>query len=572
MKNRLLFVYILLLVAFVSYQAIAAGGSIVPFDDISSSSSSPGKEIPEEGGDVGFVGNAGTHQQQYATPEEFLVESLGAGMGDAITDIHDTGPLEAIDDQERLDTLVRSFKRLPPAEQQRLGVDLDQPLEPNSEEAKKLFEAWLIRQAELKEAINTMVKPAEFMAQLLANIRTPDGTVNVMVQGKPMDSSQFDSQASMTRVEALKELEAFVDDIDNARDFQVIGGWKVVSYLLSVNSDATSNERGLAAWVLGTVVKNSYDFQLWVLEDIYEGDGESCLNALVRLLVEGEGDAPKNALYAIASASRGNSDVQEALLALEGENMGGGTEGRQSVSVISEVLYSLTAMSDDDSDIDKDASIESNQGHFDWLWGKLGLRSSKKNKAVSSEHVASTVSGTSSKDIEIRRKVWAYMADMLEELHFIQDERSSLLAKKSTASHDGNLNHDNTTDIFTDDDVLAQLDALKPLGGIFCTSDWSKRATLALVTNINELIVIKDRAMGIKVSTPDPISVATRSSVYALLNVILTANQACSSSDVSYVVAANDAGLREPLVKLVSRPWVSDSGLMEVSEGVLTLL
>jgi hypothetical protein len=61
-------------------------------------------------------------------------------------------------------------------------------------------------------------------------------------------------------------LEGLLCDIDNARDFHTIGGWPALAACLS--SAYPVDTQALAAWAIGSAVKNSYDYQLWVIEPL----------------------------------------------------------------------------------------------------------------------------------------------------------------------------------------------------------------------------------------------------------------------------------------------------------------
>ena len=73
---------------------------------------------------------------------------------------------------------------------------------------------------------------------------------------------------------ALRELEGLLCDIDNARDFHTIGGWPVLASLLAPSEGRDSETQALAAWAIGSAVKNSYDYQLWSVEPLDFGNGK----------------------------------------------------------------------------------------------------------------------------------------------------------------------------------------------------------------------------------------------------------------------------------------------------------
>ena len=236
-----------------------------------------------------------------------LRQTAGQGGGGAITiipegqgqgaDVEDSKP--APGEQERIDTIVRTFNRLPAPELERLGVDItSEPIVQGSAKAEQLKRAWLERQKELKQAMESMTKPAEHMAELAKRIKE-------FIEGGSADGVE----------QTLDELESLLSDVDNARDFHTIGGWPVLTALLA--PEHSSHLRAKAALAVGTAVKNSYDYQLWVLE---RRNNASSLDLLLDMLepqyesAESNEETHRRALYALSSAARGNTDVQAALL------------------------------------------------------------------------------------------------------------------------------------------------------------------------------------------------------------------------------------------------------------------
>lgn len=210
--------------------------------------------------------------------------------------------------QEAIDTIIRTFQSLPPGERERLNVDLSTPMIAGTEASQMLVDAWTQRQAEIRQLFEKMVKPAEVMAQIsrdLLNSSLPEHFV----------------------VDRLVELESLLADIDNARDFHTIGGWPVlISYLSPQRSERL---RGLAALAVGTLVKNQYDYQLWVLDKQQISSSTirntvshlienfSCMDLLIEILksseIDDNSELLQRTLYAISSATRGNLEVQEYL-------------------------------------------------------------------------------------------------------------------------------------------------------------------------------------------------------------------------------------------------------------------
>jgi uncharacterized protein Yka (UPF0111/DUF47 family) len=338
-------------------------------------------------------------------------------------------------DQERIDTLVRAFKHLPLEEQAKIGVDLNEPVAAGSERASSLYEAWVQRQKLFREAMDSLMKPAEKMAEMVQILQNVNNTAD-------------DSYITTT----LTDLEVILGDIDNARDFHTIGGWPTLVGMLS--STRPTEHRSLAALAIGTAVKNSYDFQLWSLEKVFEegsvnpvdmtslfkdlsgpqvvrmslkellADKKSGVDLLTEILwseaaaflelsefqcnitIVGEDALLRRSLYAVSSAARGNPDVQQALL-----------EALQ----IADVPYNSS---------------------FLWSLEQLSnpcLRSS----------------------VEVARKVWAFVVDMLDEREYA---RVTLYGSPE----------------FTPQ-MREELLALPLLGDHFCTSNWAYAAHNAIV-------------------------------------------------------------------------------------------
>lgn len=226
-----------------------------------------------------------------------------------------------------------------------MEIDLDQPILENSKESEVLFLAWKQRQAELKEAMKTILQPAEHMGNLTKQLNGTESNL-LSIQDKEY---------------ILSELASLLDDVDNAKDFHTIGGWPtLVRHLAHTQAKSV---RSYAAWAIGNAVKNTYDYQLWVLERIsielnislldhtasssstdntmFQGENNntySCIELLIDMLdpmelpppqqqqQQGEQllqlsidssamyDMQKRALYAIASSIRGNLDVQNAVI------------------------------------------------------------------------------------------------------------------------------------------------------------------------------------------------------------------------------------------------------------------
>lgn len=282
-----------------------------------------------------------------------------------------------VTEQDRIDTIVRSFQQLPDEELALLGLDLsNKQYLAGTEEAQVLFTLWEERQKTLQEVMKTMMKPAEYMASLLQKLMfsqesliypqdaivtkvTPQAQAKAQAaaqehaQGDDADAQEVQKKLTEDeQVALLAELEDLLGDVDNARDFHIIGGWPIlVSFL---HPTQPMRIRSMASWCIGTMVKNSYESQLFLLEPValqwkvlstaasssssddqevnIQGVRTSALRLLLSILDhsivahETEGvsleaktsslviDLQKKVLYAFAAAVPGNLNIHEALL------------------------------------------------------------------------------------------------------------------------------------------------------------------------------------------------------------------------------------------------------------------
>jgi len=428
-------------------------------------------------------------------------------MGQGITSLEGE-ELRSVDEHERLDTLVSAFKKLPAPEIQRLGVELDDdaPIIPGSQRALDLMEAWKQRQKELKEAVENMIKPVEYMASLLRHIQI-DNSTSLPPTGEKL------SGMSWSRLEALEELEGVVDDIDNARDLHTIGGWRILASLLAADRQAgggvlTPAERAGVAYVMGTATKNSYDFQLWALEELMGADQDlstgqdkgTVLSGLVHLLTHGTDVERRRSLYAIASITRGNQEVQTALQ-LPPATGAGETTG--TYVDFNAILYGLAS------------------------------------DAVS---------------FDLNRKLWTFIADMVEEAAYIQASRAEMVAEAVQQGADV-------------DDVIAQLRALKPLGRTFCSAQWRQKLLSAVLKGIDRLTALRaSDEKGAEFSV-------IRATVDSELTAMAAVTDACGTGDNTPYFSDADKALVRTAVKGVEH-WTEDAfgDLREKAQAVLLVL
>lgn len=396
-----------------------------------------------------------------------LLSKSSATLESVMSDMNSESgePLKAVDDQQRVDTLLRALKRLPDSELEMYGIKADglpESIEPHSEQARRLFKAWQQRQMDLREAIKSMTKPAEIMGnhlKVLASI--------IPSKAESVDSVEVKATDSDVR-HALNELESLVDDVDNARDFHHLGGYRIVSDLLNPLTSISETYRDLAAQILGNAVKNSYDYQLWVLEE----DGQT-LKYLMDMLQTGGDKSKRKALYALATSTRGNSDVQEAIWRLEQTE----DDGQIEQNVMTRSLYSI---------------------------------------ATSQEAT-----------IDLHRKIFAFVSDMLEEYEFIQNQ----IRNPRDLELDGAI-EDEGAAASAGAELLRQLHGLKPLGKSFCTSSWLHLFLETLESNANALTTLTIDTDGL-----DGQQVKLRAVIENVLEVLLHSHTTCT--DWSTMVEEN---------------------------------
>ena len=120
--------------------------------------------------------------------------------------------------QSKIDAIIKAFRRLPNQELERLEIDLDQPILENTKESEVLLQAWKQRQLELKEAMKTILQPAEYMGNLTKQLNNTESDITLSTSDKEY---------------LLSELVSLLDDVDNARDFHTIGAWPTLVRHLS---------------------------------------------------------------------------------------------------------------------------------------------------------------------------------------------------------------------------------------------------------------------------------------------------------------------------------------------------
>lgn len=368
--------------------------------------------------------------------------------------------LEAsVGEQERIDAIVKAFQRLPEHELVRFGVDFDRTYVAGTPEAELLLEAWKLRQVELKDAMKNILQPAEHMANITRMLNgtapellsQPSAATIVLPDGDTAPSNTASESAAPVKqlsvedkVYLLGQLESLLDDVDNARDFHTVGAWPTLLSFLHPYQPVPL--RAAAAWAVGTAVKNTYDYQLWTLEkstgagpgvvagdegdEGNEGEDKSAVQLLVEML----------AVRPMTPATGGTNDDEKS-------NEGGVTAAAAVHDLHKRALYALSSAMRGNLDV-QDATLQVLPG------GML--------QSVYLNNMLSLAGRYGETPPELQRKVWASVADLIEERAFIrrelQTEAAALLsarnAKNSKGANDSgsSINNDSSED--TDSTIL----------------------------------------------------------------------------------------------------------------------
>lgn len=458
-----------------------------------------------------------------------------------------TPALPEVSGQEKIDTMVRALKHLPKEELMRLGVDLDIAILEDSPEAEKLQKAWLFRQAELKEAMKSLMDPPEHMSNLTAQlIDTSLGTDD--------------------KVQILTDLESLLEDIDNAKDFYTIGLWPSLASMLQPHHDIRI--RTQAAWAIGTAVKNSYDYQLWVLDTVsttlngiplkalglipelkhvpeatldplLAENGLTVNSTVLELLLNClSGDVPsssspssaeelehfnnlsKRALYALASALRGNIDVQNTLH-------------------LARPAHHVTS--------NEDGGIDGTSNTGVWLFDRLQYLAQQSPSDVFPDTV---------------RKVWSLSTDLLQERTFIRAELEQLVSS-------------GVMDVNSDDmaalreglflgDVLSQshswINTAVNVFSSYCNMLQEKIQASASFSDIIQSGGSSSSSIELKAITQDIINIrATISNVVGTLEEIVTA------------VSSNGSSVSSSTSNTMSNKLLSSEHVLKLSKGLSVL-
>ncbi|KAI9919384.1 hypothetical protein PsorP6_017369 [Peronosclerospora sorghi] len=186
------------------------------------------------------------------------------------------------------------------------GMDIHEAREKLSpaEFRKQIIALWKKRQAELKEAFESLQDDAKYMSEILEQLGTAER--NGDVEGQ---------------VSALKVLEWEVQDLDKTHVFNFIGGFSIIAeYLNSTNLPV----RSYAAWVVGSAAKNYEDGQEWAID---AGVVPKLFDSLTLKVSNVEESADEilevksKAIYALSSIVRSNARGQRLFLIHNGPEL-----------------------------------------------------------------------------------------------------------------------------------------------------------------------------------------------------------------------------------------------------------
>mmetsp|Transcript_17717 Transcript_17717/g.26020 ORF Transcript_17717/g.26020 Transcript_17717/m.26020 type:complete len:576 (+) Transcript_17717:123-1850(+) len=304
--------------------------------------------------------------------------------GDDEDDEDDSGKKDSYD----YAAMYRTLSNLPSDEKERMGGLPELPASYGTSSVKltkkekaafekKMKALWEARQEEIRkfqeEFVADMPKILRARIDVLKSyVRDPSTHLRKLDLNKddeyleedtPDEAEEEDEKYyTLDIIEALKDIEYHLSDIDMARDFYTLGGWP---YLLSLLSDSvhyravapvneTSSEfmeitaekinaiQMYAAWVVGTAVKNTEEFHGWATEKVIlvepgkENDGNedarseplSAISLLISSLKASSSavsggkkyfnmERQKN-LYALGGLLRGNRSAQRHFIELGG--------------------------------------------------------------------------------------------------------------------------------------------------------------------------------------------------------------------------------------------------------------
>ena len=231
--------------------------------------------------------------------------------------VQEDGSVKISDDDKKkeenkgydFDLMYRTLSKLPDDEKERIGglPELPQAKEGSvkltSKERKafeeRMLKIWKKRQEELAELQEMLMDFPEILRERIKSIdeylKNPQDHLN------DLDLDAEVPEGIVTHiVSILDDLEFQLSDVDMARDFHTMGGWPLLSLLISEDSHLPLNKtistlsketeakiraiQARAAWTAGTAVSNTEEFYPYAIEKVVVGDGK--ISTIVDLLID----------------------------------------------------------------------------------------------------------------------------------------------------------------------------------------------------------------------------------------------------------------------------------------------
>ncbi|ETL42760.1 hypothetical protein F441_06744 [Phytophthora nicotianae CJ01A1] len=222
---------------------------------------------------------------------EDTVKASGEDVASVVKEEDEAPPAEPNWNHEKIYDVLQALPEPPKVE----GMDIHEAHEKLSpaEFRRQIVTLWKKRQAELKEALESLQDDAKYLGKLLEQFKEAE--------------QKGDTEGQLS---VLEVLEWEVQDLDKTHVFNFIGGFGIVAeYLNSTNLPI----RASAAWVVGSAAKNYKDGQEWAID---AGVIPKLVDSL-RLELPSSEDAAKDvlevkkkAIYALSSLVRSNERGQ----------------------------------------------------------------------------------------------------------------------------------------------------------------------------------------------------------------------------------------------------------------------
>ncbi|GMF09285.1 unnamed protein product [Phytophthora lilii] len=218
--------------------------------------------------------------------------NTGTDVSESIdAETEEAEPAEPNWNHEKIYDVLQALPEPPKVE----GMDIHEAQEKLSpaEFRQQIVTLWKKRQAELKEALESLQDDAKYLGKLLEQFK--DAEQRGDVEGQ---------------LSVLEVLEWEVQDLDKTHVFNFIGGFGIIAEYLNSNNLPV---RAHAAWVVGSAAKNYKDGQEWAID---AGVMPKLIDSLTLEVPTVEEEAKdvlevkKKAIYALSSIVRSNDRGQ----------------------------------------------------------------------------------------------------------------------------------------------------------------------------------------------------------------------------------------------------------------------